>query len=167
MFITARKRSLRRLCFYRCLSFILFTGGGVGIPACNGPTVYKQVPPRTRYTPTGTRQVHPPRTRYTPGTTPLLWDQVHPPGTTPPRPGTPPPRRSRVRHTVNARALRILLECILVTFLCWRMNRTAWKQLWTAAENMCKYLLEWYKKVILPTSVINLLFFKTDLNENK
>ena len=26
-FITARKRSLRRLCFYRCLSFILFTGG--------------------------------------------------------------------------------------------------------------------------------------------
>ena len=26
--ITARKRSLRRLCFYRCLSFILFTGGG-------------------------------------------------------------------------------------------------------------------------------------------
>ena len=28
-FITARKRSLRRLCFYRCLSFILFTGGGV------------------------------------------------------------------------------------------------------------------------------------------
>ena len=28
-FITARKRSLRRLCFYRCLSFILFTGGGM------------------------------------------------------------------------------------------------------------------------------------------
>ena len=26
---TARKRSLRRLCFYMCLSFILFTGGGV------------------------------------------------------------------------------------------------------------------------------------------
>ena len=26
-FITARKRSLWRLCFYRCLSFILFTGG--------------------------------------------------------------------------------------------------------------------------------------------
>ena len=25
---TARKRSLRRLCFYTCLSFILFTGGG-------------------------------------------------------------------------------------------------------------------------------------------
>ena len=40
--ITARKCSLRRLCFYTCLSFILFTGGG-GIPACNGPTVYKQL----------------------------------------------------------------------------------------------------------------------------
>ena len=26
--ITARKRSLRRLCFYTCLSVILFTGGG-------------------------------------------------------------------------------------------------------------------------------------------
>ena len=26
--VTARKRSLRRLCFYTCLSFILFTGGG-------------------------------------------------------------------------------------------------------------------------------------------
>ena len=30
--ITARKRSLGRLCFYTCLSVILFTGGG-GIPA--------------------------------------------------------------------------------------------------------------------------------------
>ena len=27
LIFTARKRSLRRLCFYRCLSFILFTGG--------------------------------------------------------------------------------------------------------------------------------------------
>ena len=27
MVVTARKRSLQRLCFYRCLSFILFTGG--------------------------------------------------------------------------------------------------------------------------------------------
>ena len=27
-FVTARKRSLRRLCFYTCLSVILFTGGG-------------------------------------------------------------------------------------------------------------------------------------------
>ena len=32
--LTARKRSLRRLCFYTCLSVILFTGGRGGIPAC-------------------------------------------------------------------------------------------------------------------------------------
>ena len=32
-FITVRKRSLRRLCFYICLSVILFTGGG----GCLGP----------------------------------------------------------------------------------------------------------------------------------
>ena len=31
---TARKRILRRLCFYTCLSVILFGGGGGGIPAC-------------------------------------------------------------------------------------------------------------------------------------
>ena len=35
-FITARKRSLRRLCFYTCLSFCpqVGGGGGAGIPAC-------------------------------------------------------------------------------------------------------------------------------------
>ena len=33
--ITARKRSLRRLCFYTCLSVILFTGGG-GVHGCWG-----------------------------------------------------------------------------------------------------------------------------------
>ena len=45
--ITARKRSLLRLCFYTCLSVILFMGGGGGVPG--------QVPPLGRYTP---RQVH-------------------------------------------------------------------------------------------------------------
>ena len=68
-------------------------------------------------------QVHPPGTRCTP------WDQVHPlgpgahppglgvvPGTppgpgTPPRPGTPPEIRPLMR------TVRILLECILVSYL--------------------------------------------------
>ena len=74
-------------------------------------------PPRSRYTPRD--QVHPP--------TP--WDQVHPPRTRyPPRPGTPPRTRytppgpgtppDQVHpppgDTVYARAVRILLECILV-----------------------------------------------------
>ena len=33
VFITARKQSLRRLCFYSCLSVILFTGEGVCVVA--------------------------------------------------------------------------------------------------------------------------------------
>ena len=83
LFITTCKRSLRRLCFYTCLSVILFTWGVPG-----------QVPPG-RYTPPD--QVHPPGTRYPhragtpPGTRYTPWDQVHPPGTryTPLEPGTP------------------------------------------------------------------------------
>ena len=54
-------------------------------------------------------------TRYTP------WDQVHPPRTRyTPRPGTPPrtrytpPAQSMLADMVNARAVRILLECNLV-----------------------------------------------------
>ena len=45
-----------------------------------------------------------------PGTPP---DQ-DPPRSRPPRPGTPPPVQSMLGHTVNARAVRILLECNLV-----------------------------------------------------
>ena len=60
-------------------------------------------PPRTRYTPQG------------PGTPP---DQVHPPGADiPPGPGTPPPAKSMLGDTVNARAVRILLECNLVDWM--------------------------------------------------
>ena len=61
--ITARKRSLQMLCFYTCLSVILFTGGGntwAGTP--------QQVHPLDRYTP---QQVHP-KANTPPG-------QVHPP----------------------------------------------------------------------------------------
>ena len=81
-----------------------------------------------RYTPLvpGTPPVHPPG----PGTLPL--DQVHPPGTryTPPGPGSPPrdqvhlpetrytPREKCMPgDTGHKRAVRILLECILVFFL--------------------------------------------------
>ena len=78
--ITARKRSLRRLCFYRCLS----VHGGVH-DRC--PTHVRYTPsryyPQGRYTltqvhPTGRythQQVHPPG-RYTPPGTPSR--QVHP-----------------------------------------------------------------------------------------
>ena len=53
---TARKRSLRRLCFYTCLSVLLFTGGeylGRYTPQAGIPPT-----PLGRYTPLG--QVHPP-----------------------------------------------------------------------------------------------------------
>ena len=77
MLVTARKRSLRRLCFYTCLSFILFTGGSTwpGTPPGADTPPRPGTPPGTRYTP---RTKYTPQTRYPP-------DQVHPPG-----PGTPP-----------------------------------------------------------------------------
>ena len=59
-----------------------------------GADTPKQTPPQCRH----------PRNRHPP------WEQ------TSPRTETPPPR-SRLRHTVNERPVRILLECILV-FLC-------------------------------------------------
>ena len=70
--ITARKRSLRRLRFYTCLSVILFTGGSTwaGTPGTRY-TLQNQVHlPGTRYPPGP--DTHPPGTRYIP------WDQVHP-----------------------------------------------------------------------------------------
>ena len=59
---TARKRSLRRLCFYTCMSVILFTGGC--LPQCMlGYTPEEQTPPRADI----------PRSRNpSPGQTPLL-----------------------------------------------------------------------------------------------
>ena len=72
----ARKPSLRRLCFYTCLSVILFTGeggqylgrypSGPGTPPCRTRytprpgTPPGQVSPGTKYPP------QPPGTRYTP-----------------------------------------------------------------------------------------------------
>ena len=87
---TARKRSLRRLCFYTCLSFCPQGGvpgqvppwdqvppSGPGTPPRPGTPPWDQVPlPGTRYTLQGPGT--PPGTRYTP------LDQVHPTG-----PGTP------------------------------------------------------------------------------
>ena len=100
--------------------------------------------PPGRYTPW---QIHPlgpgtpPRTRYPPWTRYTPWDQVHPPAGTP-LAGTPPGRCTPSRYTPtgtppadttpsrytpreqcmlgdtgNKRAVRILLECILVIFV--------------------------------------------------
>ena len=64
MFFTARKRSLRRLCFYTCLSVILFTGW------IHSPGRYTPPPacaPLGRYTPlAGTPPWQGTPSRYTP-----------------------------------------------------------------------------------------------------
>ena len=73
--ITTRKRSLRRLCFYTCLSVILFTGA-VCLSAC--------------------------------------WDSRPPGGRHPPPQEQAPPAQCMLGDTANNRAVRILLECILV-----------------------------------------------------
>ena len=60
MFFTARKRSLRRLCFYTCLSVILFTGGytpQAGTPLPQAGTPPWQVHPPGKVPPAGTPPV--------------------------------------------------------------------------------------------------------------
>ena len=68
-FVTVRKRSLRRLCFYTCLSFCSQGGGG-------SASVHAWIPPPS------------PRTRHTP-----------PEQTPPPRDQAPPPRSRHPHRT--------------------------------------------------------------------
>ena len=88
-------------------------------------TPLEQTPPRAD-TP---QEQTPPGSRHPPGADTPSWEQT-PPGSRPPqsrppweqsplgahlpRKQTTPPPGSRLRHTVNERPLRILLECILV-----------------------------------------------------
>ena len=105
LLVTVHKRSLRRLCFYTSLSVILFTGGVPGQVPPRQVSLGRYPLPRLVHSP---RQVHPPR-------------QVHlPPGRYTP-PGQVQPARVGTPHghsgcwdTVNKRAVRIPLECILV-----------------------------------------------------
>ena len=48
-FVTTRKQSLQRLCFYTCLSVILFTGGDVCLSACWDTHPPGQTPPLDRH----------------------------------------------------------------------------------------------------------------------
>ena len=88
-FITACKRSLGQGNIFRsvCQEFYLSTG--------ESASVHAGIPP-------------PRRGRDPQDQAPISWDQVHPP-----RPGTPS-EQSMLGDTVNERAVRILLECILV-----------------------------------------------------
>ena len=97
-----------RLCFYSCLWFCL--QGGVSEadpPGSRHPP--QQTPPWSRHcphpqqTPPGvdTPQVRPPPEQTPPGLSTPSQTKYTPPG-------------SRLRHTVNERLVRILLECVLV-----------------------------------------------------
>ena len=91
---TARKRSLRRLCFYTCLSVILFTGGCLPHPP------EQTSPPQGADTP---------RSRHPPGAETPLGVDTHPPG-------ADTPTQCMLGDKGNKRAVPILLECILVLF---------------------------------------------------
>ena len=97
MIVTARKRSLWRLSFYRCLSVHRGVSASMhaGIPS-----------PPARHHPADTTLGRPPRADS-------------PCADKPPTPScedTPSPIRSTCWDTVNKRAVRIPLECILVTY---------------------------------------------------
>ena len=81
-----------------------------GIHPPGADTPLEQTHPPREQTPLGT---DPPGSRHPPWSRQPPWSR-HPPEQTPlpPRADTPP--KSRLRHTVNERPVRILLECILV-----------------------------------------------------
>ena len=105
-FITVHKRSLRRLCFHRCLSPM----GGSGPLHAGTPPPPGQTPPWT-----DTPWPDIPLTRPPGKTPPPVDGQTSPLGRHPP--GRQPPLCSACWDTVNTRAIRIPLECILVWFL--------------------------------------------------
>ena len=118
--ITARKRSLGQGNIFTPVCHSVHRG--VCLSACwdttPPPPPQDEAHPQDQAQPTGTR--HPlgpdthPQGQDTHPPPPSPWDQTPPPGpgTPPPGPGTPPPRDQA--DTVNARAVRILLECNLV-----------------------------------------------------
>ena len=107
--VTGRNEVVAKVIFLH-LSVILFTVGG-GLPQC----MLGYQPPRSR-PPPGTR--HPPGSRppwdAPPGSRHPPWDQAPVLGADTPS-GADTPPGSRLRHTVNERPVRILLECILVS----------------------------------------------------
>ena len=102
-FITARKRSLRRLCFYRCLSV-----HGGGFLHRGGSSIPGGVPPsRGGFLHPGGSSI--------PGGFSIRGGSPSKGGLS--IQGGPPSRGEGVLHPVNVRAERILLECILVVLI--------------------------------------------------
>ena len=111
---------------------ILFTGGvclsaywdatpaGSRHPPEQTPP-WEQTPPQEQ-TPPGSR--HSPRSRHPPGADTPQEQTTLPRADTPHRADTPLPReQSMLRDTVNARAVRILLECNLVKLLIYYLKQ--------------------------------------------
>ena len=113
-FFTARKRSLRRLCFHRCLSVHRgVSASGPGGCVCHYPP--RQTPP-----------VQTPPARHPPGRHPLgrhpscpVHAGIQTPSCSVHSGIHPPP--SECWDMVNKRAICIKLECILVSQICFEM----------------------------------------------
>ena len=118
--------------------------GVVCLSACWDATPQSRHPPGTRYIP---QEQTPCWTRYPPKQTPPPWDQVHPLRADTPREDTPqdqvhppgsrhpPPVQSMLEDTVNAREVRILLECNLViyklSYFFKRIYQPTWEDMYT------------------------------------
>ena len=103
-----RKRSLRRLCFYTCLSVILFTRRGVCLSAWwDSRPPQERAPPRSRHPPPWNRQ---PSAAATP---PPHRAASLPPSRHPPE-QTPPPRTACWEIRATSGRYTVLLECIFV-----------------------------------------------------
>ena len=118
VYFTARKRSLRRLRFYTCLSFC--PHGGVCLSACCAGISYPpdQAPPWEQTTPQ----------EQTPPNQAPPWTRHHPPGADHPRHppwDQAPPTQCMLGDTVNKQVVCIPLECNLVTILLTSGNKIA------------------------------------------
>ena len=116
--VTARNEVGARLCFHRRVWFCSQRGVSAsvhaGIPHSQEqtPPIREQTPPLgTATTPLGADTA--PTSRHPPEQTPLLRSR-HPPRADTTPGADPPPAQSMLGDTVNARAVRILLECNLV-----------------------------------------------------
>ena len=89
---TARKRSLRMLCFYTCLSVILFIRGGGCLSQCMLRYTPGRYTPGNRHPPPGSRT--PSGADTPPGVDILLEQTPPPPEKTPLRADTPPPEQT-------------------------------------------------------------------------
>ena len=116
---------------------VILSTGGVSASAHAGVPP----PPRSRHAPPGADTPPPPQSRQShpapPGSDMPPPQSRHPLEQIPPWEQTPPPVQSMLGDTVNARAVRILLECNLVVYIFSAREIKSFKlQIW-------RNLIEW------------------------